>query len=225
MLQYNQNIITSNNLQQLGLMCGTDKSRHTNTGKTYLDVYEQYFRDIQYNPLNILEIGVKNGFSHTLWENYFVNSKIFGIDIDPRCKNFETSRTKIIIGSQGEQSTIEELLKLTPKFDIILDDGSHINHLTIKSYELLISSLNPGGYYIIEDLANSYDKNIGISSKEGHWPGQQHNDNYDSFINNRADMNLFFNKLISSVDNKETLEYIHFYPWISIMKKRQNDYN
>ena len=38
-------------------------------------------------------------------------------------------------------------------------------------------------------------------------------------------MNLFFNKLISSVDNKETLEYIHFYPWISIMKKRQNDYN
>ncbi len=36
-------------------------------------------------------------------------------------------------------------------FDIIIDDGSHMNRDVIKSFELLFPLLNDNGIYIVED--------------------------------------------------------------------------
>jgi hypothetical protein len=51
--------------------------------------------------LRVLEIGVQNGGSLQMWRRYFgPAAKIFGIDIDPRCKGFEEDGCQIRIGDQ-----------------------------------------------------------------------------------------------------------------------------
>lgn len=210
-----------NELQLLGIKYGTDKSRHSYANKTYLDVYYPYFENFRNKEINFLEIGVKDGCSHRLWKEFFKNSNIYGLDIDPRCKQYEEDRIKILIGSQGDPSVISKLVSDNTKFDIILDDGSHINELTIKSFELLFSNLKSGGLYIIEDLANSYMEDIKEHIRIGSWPGMEYNDN-DNFINKRSDMNNLFNKLIENIDMlkiETNIEWVHFYSRIVIIKK------
>ena len=41
-------------------------------------------------------------------------------------------------------------------FDMILDDGSHMNSHVIFSFEHLFDSVKSGGVYIVEDCATSY---------------------------------------------------------------------
>ncbi len=42
------------------------------------------------------------------------------------------------------------------RYDIIIDDGSHVPQHQIISLACLLPALNPGGLYIIEDLETSY---------------------------------------------------------------------
>ena len=98
-----------NSLQQIGKKYSTDKSMHINFNKSYLDIYETYFKDIRNQKLNILEIGVRNGNSIRVWEEYFPNSNIFGLDIDPICKQFETNRE---LEEAKVKAETEALLKL-----------------------------------------------------------------------------------------------------------------
>lgn len=43
------------------------------------------------------------------------------------------------------------------EFDIIIDDGSHIGTEQIATFNNLWPSLNPGGWYVVEDLFAAYD--------------------------------------------------------------------
>ena len=147
------------NLHELGIKHGTDKTDkyHSFRGNSYLDIYEKYFSSIKDERLNILEIGSYGGNSLRLWKEYFSNASIYGIDIDPNCKNLEEERVKIFIGSQDDNSFLQGVVDECGTFDIIIDDGSHINDLTLASYNFLINHVNQGGLYIMEDLHCSYE--------------------------------------------------------------------
>jgi hypothetical protein len=82
-------------LTQLGKKHNTDKCGHITNGKSYLDIYEQYFNNIKSNTLNILEIGIRDGCSLRMWKEYFHNSNIIGLDIDPRCSSMGEERIKV----------------------------------------------------------------------------------------------------------------------------------
>jgi hypothetical protein len=214
-------------LTQLGKKHNTDKCGHITNGKSYLDIYEQYFNNIKSNTLNILEIGIRDGCSLRMWKEYFHNSNIIGLDIDPRCSSMGEERIKVFIGSQNSEEITNEISNFTNgKLDIIIDDGSHINKLTIESYKLLYKMLNPGGLYIIEDLGNSYFEDIGEQIKYGGWPGMNYNKNIE-FVNKREDMDIFFNNLIKNMDLSaqvgksyhSDVGFIHFYPRIAIIQK------
>ena len=58
-------------LLSLANKCGTDKVQHH-----YIKYYENIFEPIKDLSMNILEIGVREGWSHLLWKQYFKNSKI-----------------------------------------------------------------------------------------------------------------------------------------------------
>jgi len=136
-------------------------------GKYFLSKWEQYFHiynkflapfKAENKPVNIMEIGVNNGGSLELWEQYLPkDSKIVGIDIDERCRTlqYDDQNVKVLIGDASDENFINKELK-DDIFDIIIDDGSHICWQVIKSFEMLFDKLEWGGLYIIEDVHTSY---------------------------------------------------------------------
>jgi hypothetical protein len=103
-----------------------------------------------------MEIGVLDGKSLLTWKDYFYRSQILGIDINPDCKKFEEPGISIEIGSQADGAFLSRTWQQYGPFDMILDDGSHMNEHVIYSFEHLFGSVKSGGVYIIEDVGTSY---------------------------------------------------------------------
>ncbi len=143
-------------LKEIGKKFPTNKNDYG-----FLDIYEKYFEKLRNKKLNILEIGVDKGDSLRLWKEYFINSKICGIDIDK--KDFVIQDVEIIQGDQNDKILLDELAKKYGKFDIIIDDGSHVSKHIINSFNLLFDHLSQDGLYIVEDLQTSYIPRYGGS--------------------------------------------------------------
>jgi Methyltransferase domain len=212
-------------LSQLAETERTDKAdaeTHMVYGRTYLDVYEQYLHPLRNQPINLLEIGVLRGKSVRLWKRYFPKAHIFGVDIDPACQQYEEARISIEIGSQADVRVLERLCgRAAAPFDVVIDDGSHINRHIIATFTYLFPRLKPGGIYIIEDLGCSYgsrDPNFDIRNHPG-WPGMHYNDPHEDLTNRRAEMDAFFNRLIADLDHLQGIQSVHFWPWLCIITK------
>lgn len=129
----------------------TDKnlSAH-NYGRQYETLLNKYRSE----PTKYLEIGVFNGGSIRAMREVFKNSDcIVGLDIDPRCKAHENVNDNIFveIGDVTDPQFVKNVTQKYGTFDVILDDGSHINSQVINAFELLFPLLNDNGIYIVED--------------------------------------------------------------------------
>ncbi|MGJ8684497.1 MAG: hypothetical protein ACSHWW_07735 [Nonlabens sp.] len=201
---------------------GTDKvdKVHQFKNKSYIDIYDSYFKDKRDDEISFLEIGVKEGYSLETWNSYFTNGKIKGLDIDPRCKKFEKKGIEIAIGSQIDIDFLKKAFIDIPEFDVILDDGAHVNHMIKKTFNYLFyDRLKSGGMYIIEDLGCSYSKLQTEHNVKESWPGMKYNGN-ETLDNDRSEMDTFFNQLIYDLDHlKGEVFSIHFYSRICIITK------
>lgn len=111
----------------------------------YLPLYERHFWPFVGRSIRVLEIGVGHGGSLQLWKAYFgPNAEIVGLDIDPRCKEYEEPQITIHIGNQANPPVMG-------RFDIVIDDGSHVLADQQASLTALWPALNQGGVYWIED--------------------------------------------------------------------------
>lgn len=131
---------------------GSDKSSYFHN---YSRQYEQLFKPYRNKDITYLEIGVFMGESLLTMREVFKNAKyIVGIDINPECKKYEDVNNNIFIeiGDATDINFIEYIINKYGGFDIILDDGSHVNKDMIKSFELLFPCINNNGLYIVEDL-------------------------------------------------------------------------
>jgi hypothetical protein len=129
---------------------------------TYTPIYSQYFEPIRNEKLRLLEIGYggygdpnQGGESARLWAEYFPNSEIVVTDIYPK----NIAKNERFVFKQGNQ-TDEIFMKSLGKFDIIIDDGSHVSDDIIKTFEFMFFQLNMGGIYIIEDTQTAYWQNF-----------------------------------------------------------------
>lgn len=123
----------------------------------YFDVYERYFSRFRGTEVVILEIGVFHGGSLQMWKHYFGDrARIYGVDIDPRCKELEEENIKILIGSQSDRSFLRNLKKTIPPVDILIDDGGHRMQQQIVTFEELFDHVRDDGIYLCEDLHTSY---------------------------------------------------------------------
>lgn len=156
----------SKDLNQLAIIWRTDKwSSHW-----YTKHYQNHFKQIRKNNLNILEIGIggydklnEGGNSLRTWKYYFPRSNIYGIDIFDK-KLLEEKRIKTFQGSQIDKFFLENVCKEIGNIDIIIDDGSHINDHIINSFKILFPLLTTNGIYVIEDLETSYWPDYGGDS-------------------------------------------------------------
>jgi len=134
------------------------------TGKTitkwthYFWVYEKHFEKIRHEKLLILEIGVLNGGSLEMWREYFPNSVIVGIDINPDCIKHEQADKDIFvrIGDQSNSEFLQDLINEFGKFDLVIDDGSHHVAHVKKTFDYLYERISPDGIYFIEDTHAAY---------------------------------------------------------------------
>jgi hypothetical protein len=205
-------------LNNLGIKYTCDKSdvHHTFGGLTYLDVYEKFFKQRKDDKLTILELGVKTCSSIKVWKEYFPQAKIVGIDIDDSgicIDNFVFEH-----GSQDNEEFINTVISKHGPFDIVIDDASHVNTLSIASFNLLRNSINHKGLYIIEDLRNSYEN---ISGAISTWPGMHLNSNIDyDNSKTRSMLDKLFLQIIRDIDYKSSDFFaMHFYSQQVIMEK------
>lgn len=125
-------------LKELAFMYGTDKLDHG-----YIDFYTEH---LPKNPKKILEIGVKEGRSIKMWQQYFPNSEIHGLDLFMEFPVPNIPGVKFWQGNQCDWRLLEELRN--ENFDVIIDDGSHNSRDQMISFFGLFN----GKHYFIEDL-------------------------------------------------------------------------
>ena len=118
---------------------------------TYIETYDKLFAPFQ-KGCSIMEIGLALGHSIDLFDEYFDNSTIVGIDISV-IFNRDSYKNKVAIieGDATKEDTLTWFTKDT-KFDIVIDDGSHVTQDQLTTFNLLKGKMNKGGIYIIEDI-------------------------------------------------------------------------
>lgn len=188
------------NLTRLADIHKTDKSRY----HFYTQHYQLHFNPYKYKKISLFEIGVggyenplSGGESLRMWKSFFPFAKIFSLDVFD--KSFlEEKRIKIYNGSQVDQLILQKIDDECGPFDLIIDDGSHINEHVIKTFEFLFPKLKIGGIYVVEDTQTSYWEEYGGSSKN---------------LNKEGSIYNFFKSLIDSLNSEEFIldDYIKTY--------------
>jgi len=135
-------------------------NEHTGEGiikwSNYGPIYDKHFAPFRDQNINILEIGVLRGGSMRMWEKYFPNANIFGIDIDNECLQYQSDRTKIFIGDQSDVSFLRNVKAKIPRVDILIDDGSHRAKDQKATFEEMYYHVRKPGVYLIEDIEFNY---------------------------------------------------------------------
>lgn len=132
--------------------------------ESYLRYYDVLLKSLEGQPIKLLEIGVQNGGSLETWAEFFVAAKVLvGCDIDQKCKQlvFDDARIKIVIGDACAPDTQSQILGISPNFDVIIDDGSHVSVDVLNTFIRYFPYLSPGGLYIIEDSHCFYMDDFG----------------------------------------------------------------
>lgn len=146
----------SNLLSELAIKAyGTDPYRKPNV---YLNEYDRLFQPLRLLPIRLLELGVHQGTSMVLWEQYFPVATVVGLDGEAKPASFPSNdRFHFVHGAQDDSGLLDHAIALAGPFDIIIDDCSHLGCHTARSFaHLFAKGLNPGGIYIIEDICTAF---------------------------------------------------------------------
>jgi SAM-dependent methyltransferase len=124
----------------------------------YFDVYERHLSKFVGKAPRILEIGVLGGGSIEMWLKYFgAGTSVVGVDINEECLKYEfDGNAKIVMGNQGDPAFWDEFLSTQDKFDIVIDDGSHVMNHQITTLNKVFPHVKEGGVFICEDTHTSY---------------------------------------------------------------------
>lgn len=159
-------------LCEMGRKYDTDKSalrdnitdsRHCHP---YTIFYHGLFKNRRNDVLNIAEIGILDGASLRMWQEYFPNANIYGFDnnidfINNFKNNYNNDRIKLyqidVTNENDIKNTLQEFNDI--KFDIIIEDSTHQFNDQIRVIKNVSDYLKPGGLLIIEDIFKSYNEN------------------------------------------------------------------
>lgn len=201
-------------LDQLAIKYDSDKSSlHHN----YCPIYEHYFGHLKEEFFTLLELGIggydhpnRGGASLRMWYEYFPNAKIMGIDLHEK-RGLDNDRIKIFKCSQDSYLGLRLIIDPTIIPSIIIDDASHINPLTIRSFEILWPLLAPGGIYVVEDIESSWC----AADAWAQGCDDYKNNDYPSTIN-------FFRQLCNDVNAQYIPHYVQGYSDIESIHFHKN---
>ena len=139
-----------------------DDHRRIHKWFQYFPAYEAHFERFRNRHVTIFEIGVGEGGSLDQWRAYFGPFAIIvGIDIYPRCRQLEGDQVHIRIGSQTDTAFLAGIVDEFGAPDIVIDDGSHLQHHINTTFDFLYPLVAKNGVYLVEDLHAAYWPNHG----------------------------------------------------------------
>jgi len=155
---------------------GPDDSHHCHP---YSLLYHALFNKHRAEPLTFCEIGIAEGRSLLLWEEYFTNATIYGFEYmskwltnwketySSKTHTFRTTGSESILiprihvdymNVQNDQDILVPLQKTGVLFDCIIDDSTHMFYDMIRIIRNARAFLKPGGLLIIEDIRREFDE-------------------------------------------------------------------
>jgi len=193
---------------------GCDKSdrRHKYTPK-----YHRHFKNIRNQDFAMLEFGFGQGKSVKMWLEYFPNATIYNVDLRktlPKEKIFRSKRFKFISANQIDKDKILSVIKKERKFQIIIDDASHVAEDQQYTMSFMFPYLANTGHYVIEDLKCPRTPNKSFKCEA---------DKTLKFLKDYLKTGHFKSKILNHVDNNylsEAVESVEIYDKIAFIRKR-----
>jgi cephalosporin hydroxylase len=142
---------------------------------SYIETYDELFFEYQNKKINFLEIGCATCASLKMFNEYFLNATLYGVDdwsqgnqgfmqvlcgfgekkyaIRDLISEIKNNYPKInlVTCNSTDLENVNDRFKDT-KFDIVIDDGDHTHEAQFKTFKNFIPKLNSGGVYIVEDV-------------------------------------------------------------------------
>ncbi len=153
-------------LCEIAMKYKTDKCpqiRHS-----YTPFYYKLFKDRRNDIKKLFEIGVGysvvmgnypgyfRGASLRMWEDFFPNAMIYGIDTVQESCFDDCKRIKTWIADQSKEPDLKRAIEITGSdLDIVIDDGSHLSRDQVFSCQTLMPLLDEKVTYIIEDVLDA----------------------------------------------------------------------
>lgn len=183
----------------------------------YFEIYDRHLSKYRGQAVNVVEFGVSQGGSLQMWRHYFgPAATLYGVDINPNCKQFEEPGTRIFIGDQEDRGFLRSLTAEIPRIDVLIDDGGHTMRQQIHTFEELFPKIAPTGTYLVEDLHTSYWKKWGGGYKK---PGSfiEYSKHFIDDVHawhSREPARLKVSPITESVHS------LHFYDSVLVIEKR-----
>lgn len=159
-------------LRNIALKHHCDKAGH----HEYCGHYQKHFERFADKPIKLLELGIggydfkdRGGAGLKTWSEFFSKGQIYGLDIHDKSGIQLPARTKIFKGSQADGDFLLKMMSEIGNPEIIIDDASHMNVLTIMSFKHLFPWVKPGGIYVIEDIESSWWTEHGFDGVSDPW--------------------------------------------------------
>lgn len=128
----------------------------------YASFYAGIFGAVTTEKPRMLEIGVggyadpfAGGASAQLWSNLLSEWSIIAIDVSHKELTWP-DRVTFARADQNDPGQLQQIGEKYGPFDVIIDDGSHINQHVRTSLSSLFPYLTESGFYVIEDVQTSY---------------------------------------------------------------------
>ncbi len=142
-------------LTKIANKVGTDKGTNWEDSHGYTEFYQHFFE--KYEHPNILEIGTYLGRSAKMFEDFYDGDcKIYTCDIveDTWMHLSDVPTATYIYVNESDGNSLAELHEKLKdiKFDIIIDDASHIWQDQFNGLTALHDLLSDNGIYVLEDL-------------------------------------------------------------------------
>ena len=208
-------------LDALAVKYGTDKSSKHHG---FANIYESYLSSFKDRKISLIEIGVggyqypdRGGESLRMWYQYLTNAKLIGIDVYDK-ENIINDRTEFWKGSQTDKHLLKTIIERETGAEkrIVIDDASHVNPLTIETFEIVFPLLKSGDLYFVEDVHTSYWSEHGYEGNEC-TAASGTTMQFFSFLTHQLNAEHFHAECRNEFANK--IEFIHFYKEMIVIKK------
>lgn len=190
-------------LESIGRTYGTDKVTHG-----YLPIYETFLDEVRPFAKKVLEIGIAGGASLRMWQDYFPQAVVVGVDHNKDYCKVVGERIRCVCGDATKPETWDRVRNsFQDGFDLLVDDGFHTTADIITAFGFAFPLVRSGGLYVIEDVGTSYD------------PLYQRDNHHVGGVKNAVE---FFKTFVDDINTNADSPYesIHFHKSLVIIRKR-----